>query len=487
MNWRLWLLVICGIVIVMLAGGTRLSFGVLLQPISTDLEIDRQAFGLVIALQALIFGLAQPFVGYLADRFGALIIITLSSAFFALGLWLSGQSTTALELGLSLGIIVGLALSGTTQVVILGAVGRAVPDRRQGTAFGLIIAAQSLGMFLVVPGTQNLVDAFSWRSTMTILAIVVLILPILAIGLRTRATPDNQDRQPSVANVLSKAKSNRSYLLLTAGFFVCGFHVTFIAVHLPAYFVDQSISPQIGASALALIGLFNIVGAYVFGMLGDRYRKKNLLVLIYLGRALLMGSLLFVPVNNITALIFSAIMGVIWLGTVPLTSGLVAQMFGTRHFSMLFGVVFLGHQLGSFAGAWLGGVIYDITGSYDGMWVLSVALALLAAGLNWPIVEHPIKRLIQPALMALGITPTPIRLHHSTPLELRAVGMDARGQSLAEPLNYQWDISHPGIELKDNGAHVRLTAKEDFSSAILTVTAQAGKHRVRTERLVSMD
>ena len=391
MNWRLSFLVICGIVIVVLAGGIRLSFGILLQPISTDLEIGRQAFGLVIALQALIFGLAQPFVGYLADRFGVLVVITLSSIIFALGLWLSGQSTTALELSLWLGITVGFALSGTTQVVVLGAVGRAVSDKRQGIAFGLIIAAQSLGMFLVVPGTQNLVDVLSWRSAMTLLAIVVLVLPVLAIGLRIQTRPSTQVRRTSAASVLVEARSNRSYILLTTGFFVCGFHVTFIAVHLPAYFIDQSISPQTSASALAVIGLFNIVGAYVFGMLGDKYRKKNLLVLIYLGRALLMGSLFFVPVNDITALIFGAIMGLIWLGTVPLTSGIVAQIFGTQHFSMLFGVVFLGHQLGGFSGAWLGGIIYDMTGSYDGMWMLSAALSLLAAGINWPIVERPIK------------------------------------------------------------------------------------------------
>ncbi|MCH9674419.1 MAG: MFS transporter [Gammaproteobacteria bacterium] len=487
MTPRIWFLVACGIAIVLTAGGLRLSFGVLLKPISSDLEIGRQVFGLVLAVQALIFGLVQPFVGLLADRFGSLRVISVSAVLFALGMFFAGQAETALGFGLSLGVLVGFALSGCTQVVVLGAVGRAVPPARQGTAFGMVISAQSLGMFLVVPGVQELVDNFAWRPTMTILAVGVLVLPLFALGMRARVAPAPSGPQQSVTEALVEARSQTSYWLLTAGFFVCGFHVTFIAVHLPAYFVDQNISAQTGALALAVIGLFNMVGAYVFGALGDRFKKKNLLVFIYLGRAVVMGSLLFIPVTDFVALLFGAIMGVFWLGTVPLTSGIVAQMFGTRYFGMLFGVVFLGHQLGSFAGAWLGGYVYDVTGSYDWMWIMSAALGVLAAILNWPIVEKPLSRLAAPVLAALGISPTPIRLRPGDTAELRAVGMDATGQPLTSAVEYEWDSSDPALEVDASGGSAIVAVKPSADSEMtLTVRARVGDQLVFAKRIVTV-
>ncbi|MEM7252205.1 MAG: MFS transporter [Pseudomonadota bacterium] len=487
MSTRIWFLVACGVVIVLTAGGLRLSFGVLLKPISDDLEVGRQVFGFVMALQALVFGLIQPFVGYLADRFGTLIVVTGSAVLFALGLYGAATSTTALELTLSLGLVVGIALSGATQVVVLGAVGRAVPPARQGLAFGLVIASQSLGMFLVVPGVQAMIDSMSWRPTLMVLAAVVLVLPVLAWGMRRGPSTNDTDAQQSVAEALIEAKSHTSYWLLTGGFFVCGFHVTFIAVHLPAYLIDQNIDADTSAWALATIGLFNIIGAFLFGALGDRYSKKNLLVLLYLGRALLMGSLLFVPMNGTTALVFGAIMGVFWLGTVPLTSGLVAQMFGTRYFGMLFGVVFLGHQVGSFGGAWLGGYIYDVTGSYDGMWILSAGLGVIAAVINWPISERPVRSAPTAILAALGIGPTPIQLTPGGEVQLTARGFDKSGQPVGGVVDFEWAVEGDAVQLRSEGASATLLATEPNATARLVVRARSGGKHVRAERRITIN
>lgn len=393
MTRQAWIMLIFGVAIVLVTGGLRQSFGVFLRPVTLDLDIGRQTFGLIIATQALIYGITQPAVGLLADRYGAARIIAAGALIYAAGLWLSGNSSGSVDLFLSLGVLVGLGLSGCTQVVVLGAIGKVVSNERRGIAFGTVIAATSVGMFFLVPGAQAMLDSIGWRDTFTIFAVAVALLPLLALGLRGTAREDSGGVKQSLREAIVEARSHSGYLLLTAGFFVCGFHVTFIATHLPAFLADSNVSPLAAAYALGLIGLCNVAGAYLFGALGDRYSKKNLLTLLYFARAILMGLVLVVPINDITALAFGVAMGFLWLATVPLTSGIVAQIFGTRYFTMLFGVVIMSHQFGSFAGAWLGGYIYHVTGTYDLMWVAAVGLGLLASMLHWPIREQPLQRL----------------------------------------------------------------------------------------------
>ena len=393
MTRRVWFTVFCGVLIVLIGGGLRQSFGVFLRPVSLDLEIGRELFGLVVAAQALIYGISQPVAGMLADKFGAIRIIIAGAVLYAAGLWLASIAVSAVDLGIGLGLVVGLGLSGPNQVLVLGAVSKVVPDNRRSVVFGTVIASTSLGMFFLVPGTQFLLDTVGWRDAFLYLALLLALVPLFAFGLGSAPPVTVAGQNLSLRQVIEEARGHPGYLLLTAGFFVCGFHVTFIATHLPAFLVDNDVSPTFAANALALIGLFNVAGAYIFGALGDRFSKKNLLCLIYTARAVVMGMVFVVPINDVTALIFGGCMGLLWLATVPLTSGIVAQIFGTRYFSMLFGVVIMSHQFGSFAGAWLGGYIYDVTGTYDLMWLAAAGVGVLATLLHWPIREAPLARL----------------------------------------------------------------------------------------------
>ena len=386
-------MLLCSIIIVLIANGFRQTFGIFLLPVVADLDISRQTFGLVVAIQALLFGFVQPIAGLIADRHGSFKVIVGGALLYALGLWLMSISANALDLHISLSFFVGLGLAGTTQVIVLGAVGKVVPNERRGFVFGAVIAAGSFGMFLFVPSLQGMMGIFSWRETLIIMASLVLLIPLLAIGLRINAPTNNEGKIQSLREAIGEARCHRGYILLVVGFFVCGFHVTFISTHFPAYLADKGVSLSAAAYALGIIGLFNILGAYVFGAAGDRYRKKNLLTFIYLSRALVMILMLVLPITDNTALIFGAVLGVLWLATVPLTSGIVAQVFGTQYFSMLYGIVFMSHQFGAFSGAWLGGYIYDIAGSYDLMWVVSATLGLAAAVLHWPINDKPLDRL----------------------------------------------------------------------------------------------
>ena len=395
MTGRVYFMIFCGVLIVLICGGLRQSFGVFLRPVSLDLEIGREMFGLVIAAQALIYGVSQPVVGMMADRFGAIRMIIAGAALYALGLWLASIATSVTDLGLGLSLAVGLGLSGPTQVLVLGVVGKAVPENRRSVVFGTIIASSSLGMFLFVPGAQFLLDAVGWRDAFLYLSLLIVLVPFVAFGLGSAPLVPAKGQKQSLREAIDEAGGHSGYLLLTAGFFVCGFHVTFIATHLPAFLVDNDVSPTFAANALAMIGVFNVAGAYIFGALGDRFSKKNLLCLIYAARAVVTGMMLIVPINGVTAIIFGICMGLLWLATVPLTSGIVAQIFGTRYFSMLFGVVMMSHQFGSFAGAWVGGYIYDVTGTYDLMWLAAAVVGLLATALHWPIREAPQARLAQ--------------------------------------------------------------------------------------------
>lgn len=388
-----WAVVACGAAIVTIAMGVRQGFGLFMNPIGMDLGVGRNTFGLAIAIQHLLFGLAQPFVGALADRHGAGRIIAGGAMLYVAGLALAAMTTSAIGLHLSFGVMIGVALSATTFVVVLGAIGRVVPPERRTLAFGLTTAGGSLGQFLVVPAAQGLLTEFGWRTALLVLAGFIALVIALGAGLAGKP-PETADAGPaqSLTAALAEARGHRGYWLLNGGFFVCGFHIAFLATHLPAYLTDNGLDASVGAMCLALVGLFNIFGSYLFGAWGDRWRKKYLLSGIYFARAVLIALFIALPLSSTTALAFAAGLGFLWLGTVPLTSGLVGQIFGVRYLSTLYGVVFLSHQVGSFFGAWAAGYAYDLTGNYDLAWSASIALGLLATVLHLPIRDEAMVR-----------------------------------------------------------------------------------------------
>lgn len=390
-----WIVLFCAATIVTIAMGIRQSSGLFLRPIELDIGVGREAFGLAIAIQNLILGLAQPVVGALADRYGAGRIAALGGLLYAVALVLASMSAGAVGLNLTLGFMVGFAMTGVTFVVAIGAAVRAVPPERRGLATGIVTAGGSFGQFLLVPFSQALIESFGWRDALLIQAALAAILVPLAIGIAGRPKASDAANIPvqSFGEALREASGHSGFWLLTAGFFVCGFHVTFIGTHLPAFLSDRGLDPAVGARALALVGLFNIFGSYVFGIMADRWRKKKVLAGIYFARALVMAVFLSVPFTPISATLFACAIGFLWLGTVPLTSGLVAQIFGVRYISMLFGTVFLAHQVGAFLGAWGAGYVFAMTGSYDIVWQISIGVAILAALIHLPIRDAPIARL----------------------------------------------------------------------------------------------
>lgn len=376
-----------GAVIVFLAMGMRQSFGLFLQPVTAELGVGRETFSLAIALQNLVFGL--PLVAILADRVGPRIVLVATGVIYSLGLWWVSTISATWELYVALGPVVGLALSGASYVVVLGAVSRVVSPERRSTAFGLITAAGSFGMFAMVPVVESLRSNSDWRGAFGWSALLLLVIPAVALALPGRPAPgSSHGTEGSMAGVLRQASRNGSYLLLTAGFFVCGFHVAFIATHLPAFLTDSGLGAGVAATALSLIGLFNIVGSFGFGALGDRYRRRTLLAILYFSRAVAITLFLIIPITRMSALVFGSAIGFLWLATVPLTSGVVAGIFGSRYLSTLFGVVFLSHQLGAFLGVWLGGRVFDVTGSYTPVWIAAIALGVLAGFLHLPIDER---------------------------------------------------------------------------------------------------
>lgn len=395
------IVIACGALMVLLSMGIRQSFGIFLQPITTDLAIGRESFSLAVAIQNIIFGL--PIIGILADRFGARWVALTSAFLYVAGLALLGIVGTPSSLTLTLGVLIGVALSGTTYVVILGAVAQVVPAEKRSLAFGIITAVGSFGMFAMVPISQQLLTIFGWRGAMTGLAVIVSGIILLVFALPTRATQRASQRntaqpedQEPMLRVLQKAWRNGSYWLLIAGFFVCGFHVAFIATHLPAFLSDGNVSAQAAALALSMIGLGNIVGSFSFGYLGDHYRKKYLLSALYFSRAVVISIFIFLPISNLTAILFGGAIGFLWLGTVPLTSGAIGQLFGIRYLATLYGFVFFSHQIGAFLGVWLGGRVYDSTGSYNTIWLAAIALGIFAALVHLPIRDANPKLIVQP-------------------------------------------------------------------------------------------
>ena len=389
-SWRTpAVVIVCGCLIALLTYGMRTSFGLFTEPLSLGRGFDREIFALAIAIQNLLWGIGQPVAGGIADRYGAARVLALGGVVYALGTVLMAVTTDPGLFYLTAGVLVGLGLSGASFTIVLAAFARLVPEERRSWAMGLATATASLGQFVFAPLGQAFISAYGWQTALVLLAATVAVVPLLATALGGRgAALPSEEPELTLHQALQQAFGHRSYLLLAAGFFVCGFHVAFITTHLPAHLGDIGIAPFLAAWALGLIGLFNVIGAYGAGILGGRVSRRRLLSAIYLGRAVAITLFMVVPVSAATVILFAATMGLLWLSTVPLTSGLVALMFGTRYVGTLFGFVFFSHQVGAFFGVYLGGALYERTGSYDLVWWMSVALGLVAAALHWPIVER---------------------------------------------------------------------------------------------------
>jgi predicted MFS family arabinose efflux permease len=388
----------CGAAIVTLSMGIRHGFGLWLQPITQSQNWSREAFAFALAIQNLSWGLSGIFAGMLADRFGAVRVIVGGAVLYAAGLFGMAYSSSPIMFTLTTGVLIGMAQAGTTYAVIYGVIGRNVPANRRSWAMGIAAAAGSFGQFLMVPTEGFLINNFGWQQALVALAFASTLIVPLAWGLREPHFRGGAGhfREQSIIQALREAFGYRSFQLLMAGYFVCGFQVVFIGVHMPSYLKDHGLSPQVASYSLALIGLFNVFGTYASGVLGQHLQKKNILAFIYLARAVVISVFLLVPLSAVSVYIFSAGMGLLWLSTVPPTNATIAQIFGVSHLSMLSGFVFFSHQIGSFLGVWLGGFLYDRTGSYDIVWYIAIALGVMAALVNLPIKEAAIIRSTQP-------------------------------------------------------------------------------------------
>jgi MFS family permease len=386
----------CGATIVTLSMGIRHGFGLWLQPITQEHAWTRETFALAIALQNLVWGIAGIFAGMAADRFGAFRVIIIGSILYALGLVGMAHANTPLSFALSTGVLIGMAQAGTTYAVIYGVIGRNVSAEKRSWAMGVAAAAGSFGQFLMVPTEGFLIGRFGWQEALVTLGIASLMMVPLAWGLRERVQSGTLApvRDQTIVQALREAIKYPSFQLLMAGYFVCGFQVVFIGVHMPSYLKDKGLSPQVASYALALIGLFNVFGTYAAGVLGQKLQKKNILAFIYFARAIAISLFLLTPLTPTSVYVFSSVMGLLWLSTIPPTNAMVAQIFGVAHLSMLGGFVFFSHQIGSFLGVWLGGYLYDKTGSYDIVWYIAIALGVAAALINLPVKEAAIVRIL---------------------------------------------------------------------------------------------
>ncbi len=388
---------LCGAAIVTLSMGIRHGFGLWLAPITMDRGWTRETFAFAIAVQNLAWGVAGPLAGMLADRYGAWRALLVGGLLYAFGLVLMALSTSGLAFTGSAGLLIGIAQSGTTYAVIYGVIGRNVAPDRRSWAMGVTAAAGSFGQFLMVPLESWLIGAWGWQNALFLLGCAALAILPLALGLKERGDVLTHAGPPqSVGHAVREAFGYRSFQLLMAGYFVCGFQVVFIGVHMPAYLKDKGLGPEVATIALALIGLFNVVGTYASGALGQRLAKRHILSAIYLLRSVVIVAFLAAPLTPASVYLFAATMGVLWLSTVPPTNAVVAQIFGVRHFSMLGGFVFFSHQIGSFLGVWLGGRLFDLTGGYTVVWWLAVAFGVFAALINLPVRESPIVRAAHP-------------------------------------------------------------------------------------------
>lgn len=390
-----WGIIVAGCLVAAMTFGPRSAMGFFQLPMLADLGWDRTTFAMAMALQNLCWGLGQPVFGAIADRYGSWRVLFLSAILYASGLTMMAVADAPVWLYIGGGVLIGLAVAAGSFGIILAAFARNVAPEKRSFAFGLGTAAGSAGMFLFAPITQGLIETVGWSDTLIYLAIAMLTVPVLAIALRGNASSGSQAPDAlgqTARQAMREAIGHQSYLLLTAGFFVCGFQVAFITAHFPAYLGDIGIDASYAVLAIALIGFFNIFGSLASGILGQNHSKPMLLIALYVSRSIAVTLFLLLPQTGTSVIVFSIVMGLLWLSTVPLTNGLVAIMFGTRHLGMLGGIVFLSHQTGSFLGVWLGGAFYDRFGSYDPVWWFSVALGLFAALIHWPIREQAAPR-----------------------------------------------------------------------------------------------
>ena len=374
----------------MIALGTRQSFGLFLRPMSMDLGWGREAFSFAIALQNLVWGCAMPFVGAIADRYGAGRVLVAGGVAYGAGLMAMAHSTTPLGFDLAAGLLVGFALACTGFGVVMSVVARAFPPEKRSVAVGIVGACGSFGQFAMLPFGQALISSYGWLSALVVLGILSFLMVPLGAALAGRNAAESESTQ-SIGAALAEASRHGGFWLLTGSFFVCGFQTIFVMTHLPAYLVDRGLTATQGMTALAVIGFFNIVGSYGCGALGGRYSKRLILASIYAIRAVAIGVFIAAPLTPASTYLFAAILGLTWLGTVPLTNSLVGQIFGVKYLSTLFSIAFLGHQLGAFIGAWAGGAVFDITGSYQPVWLSAIALSVLAAALCVPINERALR------------------------------------------------------------------------------------------------
>lgn len=392
--WRTPFYVLIGATaMILIANGSRQNFGLFLVPLSDDLGWGRAEFSFAIALQNLVMGLAAPFVAAIADKWGFIRVTALSGALYAVGVYLISLSVTPETMTLTAGLIVGLGASGIGFTLPLALVGRVASEKRRSMWLGIVTAGASGGQFVFAPVNNGLIAGYGWSDGIVILSLIVAVTVPLALSLgRATAGSLRQDTRQSLGQALVEAGRHRGYCLLVAGFFVCGFQVQFIGTHLPGYLADNGADSWLAATALATIGIFNLGGTLAAGWLGNRWRKQYWLSLLYLSRSLLFLAFLQFPVTEASVLVFTAVLGLLWLSTVPFTSGIVAQVFGPRYMATLFSFVLMSHQLGSFTGVWLGGLFYDATGGYDAAWWLAIALGVVAALIHWPIDDRPVSR-----------------------------------------------------------------------------------------------
>jgi MFS family permease len=393
-NWRTPLAVlICGGFILTLSLGTRHTFGLYLQPMTIDLGWSRETFAIAIAIQNLVYGIVTPLTGMIADKWGTARVLIAGALLYALGMALMAYSTTGPEFVLSAGLLVGIGLSCTGFSPVFGVVARAFPPEKRTLALGVASSAGSFGQFLMLPYGQTLITHIGWLNALLICAVTVMLILPLSTGLmEDKKAQAHIGGKQSIPEALREAFGHGGYLLLCSGYFVCGFQIMFISVHFPAYLVDQRLTPETGMAALALIGLFNIFGTFVWAWLGHRYTKKYVLSVLYFTRAVAVAIFIALPLTPVSVYLFASVIGFLWLGTVPVTSGLIAQVFGVKYLSTLTGIAFLFHQVGSFLGVWIGGYLFDTTGSYQLMWVLTIGLGVLAALINLPIDDRQIVR-----------------------------------------------------------------------------------------------
>ena len=392
--WRTPAVVLfCGGMILTIALGVRHNFGLYMQPMTADLGIGRETFAFAIAIQNLLYGISQPITGLIADRFGTARVLIGGAILYAVGLSLMSVSSTGLELTLSAGLLIGASLGCSGFSIVFGVIGRSFPPEKRSVALGIAGAAGSFGQFAMLPYGQWLINQVGWHQALVILAITVLvIIPLSSALVEDKKAQAASLHKQSVSEALREAAGHRGYMLLCLAYTVCGFQLLFIAVHFPAYLVDQKMTPETGMIGLALIGFFNMIGSYAWGWLGGKHTKKYLLSVLYLTRSVAIAIFISLPVTPMTVYLFAAVIGFLWLGTVPLTGGLIAHVFGVKYLSTLTGIAFFFHQVGSFAGVWIGGYVFDATGSYNIMWLLTIGMGVVAALLHLPIDERQIVR-----------------------------------------------------------------------------------------------